>query len=201
MYDSHHRLILIPGDQTSLLRAKFKFYPWCLTRNVRWIWKSSHYKNWVFSNHCLSCLVQCIFMKLTTFVEWSFHVFPNKSTRSCFNSFGYTVMQSLKIGKTRKSGLVPTLRQKNFADLFLVLPDRLKTWSKLFIRIPSLNFPEMRSSSTFWWILCNGYHGKDDHYKNFDFSFSYIFPSVQSFITTKWQQKKLSIIKSKFSNF
>ena len=51
---------------------------------------------------------------------------------------------------------------------------------------------------TFQSILSNGYHGNDDRYKNFDFSFGYLFPSsmtVPSFITIKWHETKLSIIK------
>ena len=34
-------------------------------------------------------------------------------------------------------------------DLYLVFPARLEHDHKCFIRIPSLNFPEMRSSGTF----------------------------------------------------
>ena len=42
---------------------------------------------------------------------------------------------------------------------------------KCFIRIPSLNFPEMRLLSTFYSILFSGYHRNDDRHKMFDFSF------------------------------
>ena len=65
------------------------------------------------------------------------------------------------------------------------LPD-FKYDQKRLIRIPSLNVPEMRPSGTFQSILSNGYHGNDERYKNFDFSFGYVFLSsmtVQSFIT------------------
>ena len=77
------------------------------------------------------------------------------------------------------------------------LPD-LKHDQKPFIRIPSLNVPEMRPSGTFCSISSNGYHGNDDRSKNFDFSFCYVFPSsmsVQIFIAIKWQEKELSMIK------
>ena len=56
----------------------------------------------------------------------------------------------------------------------------------------------MRSLRTFYSNLSNGYNGNDDRYKNFDFSFCYVFPSsmsVQNFITIEWQEKKLSMIK------
>ena len=51
-------------------------------------------------------------------------------------------MQSLKSEKTPKSGLVPILKQDKLVDLFLVFPARHD--QKLFIRIPSFKFPEMR---------------------------------------------------------
>ena len=72
----------------------------------------------------------------------------------------------------------------------------LKHDQKFLIRIPSLNVPQMRSFSTFWSILANGYHGNNDCQKNF--SFGNAFPSsmtVQSFSAIKWQEKKLSMIK------
>ena len=53
----------------------------------------------------------------------------------------------------------------------------------------------MRPLGTF---QSNGYHGNDDRYKIFGFSFGYVFPrslTVQGFITIKWHKKKLSIIK------
>ena len=56
----------------------------------------------------------------------------------------------------------------------------------------------MSPLGTFQSILSNGYHGNDDRYKNFDFSFGHVFPSsmtAQSFVTIKWQEKKLSMIK------
>ena len=57
----------------------------------------------------------------------------------------------------------------------------------------------MRPLGTFKSILSNGYHGNDYPYKNFDFSFGYVSSSsmtVQCFITLKWQEKKLSMIKT-----
>ena len=43
------------------------------------------------------------------------------------NIFGDSVIQSLKSGKTRESGLVPMSRQEKVADLFLVFPAILET--------------------------------------------------------------------------
>ena len=40
----------------------------------------------------------------------------------------------------------------------------------------------MRYLGTVWSTLSNGYHGNHDRYKNFDFSFGYVFPCS---ITTK----------------
>ena len=77
------------------------------------------------------------------------------------------------------------------------LPD-LKHDQKRFICIPSLNVPEMRPSGTFSSVSSNGYQGNDDRKKNCDFSSGHVFPSsmsVQSFITIKGQEKKLSMIK------
>ena len=74
----------------------------------------------------------------------------------------------------------------------------MKHDQKGFIRIPLLNIPKTRPLDTFLSSLLNGYHGNDDRYKNFNFSFGYVFPrsmTVQSFITIKWQEKKLSMIK------
>ena len=56
----------------------------------------------------------------------------------------------------------------------------------------------MRPLDTFESILSNGYHGNNDRYRNFDFSFGRVFPSsmnLQNFITINWQEKKLSMIK------
>ena len=53
------------------------------------------------------------------------------------------------------------------------LPDP-KHNQKRFIRIPSVGVPEMRPIDTFQSILSNGYHGNDDLYKNFNFSFGYV---------------------------
>ena len=66
-------------------------------------------------------------MKRRTFVYWSFLVITNKSERICFNGFGDSVIQMLKSGKRRASGLVSMLRQKKPAHLFLVFSVRLET--------------------------------------------------------------------------
>ena len=47
----------------------------------------------------------------------------------------------------------------------------LKHDQKPFIRIPSLNVPEMRLLGTFKPILSNGYHGNGDRYKKFQLQF------------------------------
>ena len=84
-------------------------------------------KNWLFSNHCPCRLVPCISMKLSTFIWEAILVIKNKSARICLNIFGDSVIQCLKSGKARKSGLVPMSRQEKFADLFLVFPTRFET--------------------------------------------------------------------------
>ena len=63
----------------------------------------------LFSNHCLS-LGPMHSMKLGTFVQWSFFVFPNNSARICLNIFADTVIQSLN------SGLGPMSRLEKLAD-------------------------------------------------------------------------------------
>ena len=45
----------------------------------------------------------------------------------CLNILEDSVIQSLKSGKTRKSGLVSMSRQEKLADLFLVFPAKLET--------------------------------------------------------------------------
>ena len=87
-------------------------------------------------------------------------------------------------------------RQEKLADLLLGFPADLKHEQKRFIRIPSLNVPEMRPLGTFYSVSSNGYHGHDDN-------FGYVFPSsitLQSIITIKWQGKKLSVITT-FTHF
>ena len=68
---------------------------------------------------------------------------------------------------------------------------------KRFIRIPSSNVPEM--TEVFMHILVNFISRRVTmETMNFDFSFGSVFPSsmtVQSFITFKLQEKKLSMIK------
>ena len=48
------------------------------------------------------------------------------------NIFRGSVIQRLKSGKTRKSGIVLMSRQKKLADLFMVFPARLETLPKVF---------------------------------------------------------------------
>ena len=73
----------------------------------------------------------------------------NKFAKICLNSFDDTVIQNLKSGKTRKSGFIPMVRQEKLEDLFLVFLPDLKYHQKRFIRIPSLNVPEMWPFDTF----------------------------------------------------
>ena len=79
-------------------------------------------KNWPCSNDCLCRLVPFISMNVGTFVKWSFLDISNKSARICLNIFGDSVIQSLKSGKARKSGLIPMSKQGKLTDLFLVFP-------------------------------------------------------------------------------
>ena len=100
----------------------------------------------------------------------------NKSTRICLNIFGDSVIQSLKNVKIRKSGLVPMLRQEKLADLFLVFPAILETWQKVFHLYSFIKHSRNESPlGTFWSIVSNGYYGNNDRYKNFHFSFGYVF--------------------------
>ena len=95
-----------------------------------------------------------------------------------------------KADQNMKNGLVLMSRQEN-------LP--IYSWYSLYL-LPYFKHDQSVSPlGTFSSILLNCYHGNDDWYKNFDFSFCYVFPRcmpVQSFITIKWQGKKLSVIKS-----
>ena len=79
------------------------------------------HKNWRFSDHCLSRLLQCISMKLGTFFQWSFLVILNKPASTCMNIFGNTAIQSLKSGKIGKSGVVPMSRQENLRIIPAIL--------------------------------------------------------------------------------
>ena len=83
--------------------------------------KAEHF---LLSNHFLCHLVLCVSVKLVKFVKWSFLVITNKSAKIYLNIFGDTVIQSMKSGKTRKSGFDPMSRQKKLASLF---PARLET--------------------------------------------------------------------------
>ena len=88
-------------------------------------------KHWLFSNHCFCRLIQCISLKLGTFVQWPFFVITNKSAKIC-SVFGDTVIQSLRSEKNTKSRVVPILRQEKLANLFLVFLARLETLLKTF---------------------------------------------------------------------
>ena len=129
VYDSHHELILKLRDQRLQLREEFEFYKKC-KKCALTLKKRHSEENWLLSNHCLCHLVPCISMKLGTFV-----VITNKSARICLNLAGECVIQSLKSGKTRKSGLVPMSRQENLRIYsWYSLPD-LKHDQKGFILI------------------------------------------------------------------
>ena len=73
----------------------------------------------------------------------------NKSARIYLNILGNSVIQSLKRGKRRKSGLAPMSRQENVRIYFWCSLPYLKHDKKPFIRIPSLNVAEMRPLGTF----------------------------------------------------
>ena len=60
-----------------------------------------------------------------------------------------TVIQTLKCGETRKSGLVPKSRQEKLRIYSQYSMPYLKHDQKRLIRIPSLNFPEMMPLGTF----------------------------------------------------
>ena len=111
----------------------------------------------------------------------------NKSPKIWWNIFGDSVIQSLRSGKTQKSGLVPMSRQEKLADLFLL----------------DLKYDQKRPrNEAFGHFLVNFIKRlpwKHDRYKNLDFSFGYVVPSsvsVESFIAIKRQEKKLSMIKT-----
>ena len=77
------------------------------------------------------------------------------------------------------------------------LPD-LKYEQKRFIRTPSSNVLEMRLSGTFSQFYQTVTMVTMTRYNNLGFDFGYVFSSsmtVQCFITIKWQEKKLSMIK------
>ena len=103
VYDSHHGLILKLKDQRLLLRAKFKFYPLCLARNVLWTSESNFFKK----------------------------------------------TKKRKVEKQEKVASFPSRGRKNLRIYsWYSLPD-FKHDQKRFIRIPSLNVPEMRPLGTF----------------------------------------------------
>ena len=92
------------------------------------------------------------------------------------------------------------LREKNLRIYAWYSLSDLKHDQKRSVRFPSLIVPEMRPLGTFWSILSSGYHGNDDRYKNFDFSFGHVFPNsvnVQSFIA----RKKVTKDQKNFSKF
>ena len=121
----------------------------------------------------------------------------NKNRKDLLEYFWNSVVQSLKSGKTRKMASFSCRSRKSLRFFsWYSLPD-LKHDQKRSIRIPSLNVPEM-SLLALLANFINGYHGNDDCYKNFDFSFGYVFSgsmTVQSFVTIKLQEKKLSVIR------
>ena len=106
-------------------------------------------KNWLFSNHCICHLVQCISMKLGTIVQWSFLVIRNKSARICLEVNRDSVIQSLKSVKTRKSGLFLCRGRNNLRIYSCYSLPYLKHDQKHLFRIPSLNVPKMRLLGTF----------------------------------------------------
>ena len=107
---------------------------------MRCISKSDIKKNnFLFSSHCPSCLVQCISIKLCTFVLGLFLVVPNKSARICLIVFGCTP----RFGKWNNVKKWPCCHIEAGESCGFI-PDRLET----FIRIFSLNFPEMRPLGT-----------------------------------------------------
>ena len=61
VYDGHHGLILKCRDQKLKSKGKFKFIPIMPCKKCTSNFKKGHfeenYKNWLFSNHCLMCLV------------------------------------------------------------------------------------------------------------------------------------------------
>ena len=101
-----------------------------------------------------------------------------------------------KSGKTRKSGLVAKSQQEKLADLFLVFP--VKHNQKRFIRIFSLNVPEIRSSALFSQFYQTVTMETMTIIKILTSVLAIYFQSsipVQRFITIKWQGKKLLMIK------
>ena len=65
------------------------------------------------------------------------------------DTFGGTLIQSLKNGKIRKNDLDSMRRQEKLGDLLPYLAHD----QKRFIHIRSLNLPEMRPLGTFWSVL------------------------------------------------
>ena len=133
-------------------------------------------KNWLFSNHCLCHLVPCMSMKLGTFVQLSFLVITNKFASIYLNIFGICNPKSEKWKNTKKwpCSHVEAGKTCGFIPGIPSVLD-LKHGQKRFNRIPSLNVSEMRHLGIFKSILSNGFHGDDDRYKNFDFSFGHVF--------------------------
>ena len=124
--------------------------------------------------------------------KWSFLVITNKFAGTCSNMFGDSVIQSLKSGKTRKSGFVAMSRKKKPAVLF---PARLETWPKAFHLYFLIKSSRNEAFRHFLVKYIKRLPWKHDRYKNFNFS---VFPSsmnVQSFIIIRWQERKLSMIK------
>ena len=86
---------------------------------------------------------------------------------------------------------------KTYGFIPQVFSARLETRPTAFHFFSFIKVPEMRPLSTFQSILSNGYHGNDDRYRNFDFSFGYVFPNsmtVQSFITIERTRNHISMV-------
>ena len=93
------------------------------------------WKNWLFSNHCICHLAQCISMKLGTFVQWSFLAIR-------INPQGDFIIKSFKSGKTQKWLRSHVEAGKNLRIYSLYSLLDLKHERKRFISIPSLNVPK-----------------------------------------------------------
>ena len=88
-------------------------------------------------------------MKVGTVVKWAIFVITNKSVRIYLNIFGDSVIQSLKSGKTGKMVSFPCRGGETCGFFSWYSLSDLKHDQKRFIRIPSLNVPEMRPLGTF----------------------------------------------------
>ena len=85
------------------------------------------------------------------------------------------MIQTLKSGKRQKMASFPYRGRKILWIYSCYSLLDLRHDQKLFIRILLLNFPEMRPLDTLQAILSNSNLRNDDRYKNFGFSFRYVF--------------------------